>query len=47
MDSKTARNIAMAQAYLKHGYTLSEIGRVIGLHYATISRLIKALEKTS
>jgi putative transposase len=43
-DSKTARNIAMAQAYLKHGYTLSEIGRVIGLHYATISRLIKALE---
>ena len=46
-DSKTARNIAMAQAYLKHGYTLSEIGRFIGLHYATISRLIKALEKTS
>ena len=46
-DSKTARNIAMAQAYLKHGYTLSEIGRVVGLHYATISRLIKALEKTS
>ncbi len=46
-DSKTARNIAMVQAYLKHGYTLSEIGRVVGLHYATISRLIKALEKTS
>ena len=46
-DSKTARNIAMAQAYLKHGYTLSEIGRDVGLHYATISRLIKALEKTS
>ena len=46
-DSKTARNISIAQAYLKHGYTLSEIGRVVGLHYATISRLIKALEKTS
>jgi putative transposase len=44
MDSKTARNIAMAQAHLKHGYTLSEISRVVGLHYATISRLIKALE---
>jgi len=47
VDSKTARNIAMAQAYLTHGYTLSEISRVVGLHYATISRLIKALEKTS
>jgi len=46
-DSKTARNISIAQAYLKHGYTLSEIGRVVGLHYATISRLIKALETTS
>ena len=28
-------------------HTLSEIGRVVGLHYATISRLIKALETTS
>lgn len=46
-DSKTARNIAMAQAYLKHGYTLSEISGAVGLHYATISRLIKAQEKTS
>jgi putative transposase len=44
VDSKTARNIAMAHAYLKHGYTLSEISRAVGLHYATISRLIKALE---
>ena len=47
MDSKTARNIAMAQAYLTHGYTLSEISKDVGLHYATISRLIKALETTS
>jgi putative transposase len=46
-DSKTARNIAMSHAYLKHGYTLSEISRAVGLHYATISRLIKALEKIS
>lgn len=46
-DSKTARNIAMAQAYLKHGYTLSEISGAAGLHYATISRLIKAQEKPS
>jgi putative transposase len=46
-DSKTARNIAIAQAYLTHGYTLSEISQDVGLHYATISRLIKALETTS
>ncbi len=44
VDSKTARNIAMAHAYLKHGYTLSEISQAVGLHYATISRLIKVLE---
>ena len=46
-DSKTARNIAMVHAYLKHGYTLAEIGRAVGLHYATISRIITAMEKKS
>lgn len=45
VDSKASRNQAMAQAYLEHGYTLAEIGREIGLHYATISRIIKASEK--
>jgi hypothetical protein len=44
VDSKTARNVAMVQAYLTHGYTLSEIGQAVSLHYATVSRLIKALE---
>ena len=42
MDSKAARNQALARAYLEHGYTLAEIGREVGLHYATISRIIKA-----
>ena len=37
-DSRPTRNEAMARAYLKHGYTLTEIGRAVGLHYATISR---------
>jgi len=46
-DSRTARNDATAQAYLTHGYTLTEIGWAVGLHYATISRIITALEKTS
>lgn len=46
-DSKAERNEAMARAYLQHGYTLAEIGREAGLHYATISRIIKAMDKTS
>ncbi|HSL06064.1 MAG TPA: transposase [Nitrospiraceae bacterium] len=44
-DAKTARDEAMARAYLKYGYTLADIGRAVGLHYATISRIITALEK--
>ena len=46
-QSKAARNKAMVRAYLKHGYTLAEIGRVADLHYATVSRIIKAYEETS
>lgn len=47
VDSKEARNQAMARAYLEHGYTLVEIGRELGLHYATISRIIKKMERMS
>jgi len=47
MDSKAARNKALARAYLRHGYTLVEIGRAAGLHYATVSRIIKATEEMS
>lgn len=47
VDSKDARNRAMARAYLEHGYTLTEIGQQAGLHYATVSRIIKALERMS
>jgi len=45
LDSKEARNQAMASAYLEHGYTLTEIGREVHLHYATVSRIIKSREK--
>lgn len=47
VDSKEARNRALASAYLEHGYTLAEIGREAGLHYATVSRIIKAREGMS
>lgn len=45
--SKRARNRALALAYLKHGYKLAEIGSVADLHYATVSRIVKAQEKRS
>lgn len=45
LKSKEARNRAMASAYLEHGYTLAEIAHEVGLHYATISRLVKASEQ--
>ena len=34
----------MACAYLEHDHTLGEIGREAGLHLATVSRIIKAIE---
>ncbi len=47
VETKAARNDAMAQACIEHGYTLAEISKEVGLHYATISRIIKSVEKTS
>jgi hypothetical protein len=29
---------------LEHEYTLAEIGLEVGLHYATVSRVVKAFE---
>ena len=43
-SSKAARNKALAQAHLEYGYTQAEIARTLGLHYATVSRLITAAE---
>ena len=34
------RNPAIRRAHLEHGYSLSEIGRAVGLHYSTISRIV-------
>ena len=33
------RDAAIREAHLRHGYTLAEIGRQVGLHYATVSRI--------
>lgn len=39
---RTRRNEAIRRAHLEHGYSLSEIGRAVGLHYSTISRLVNS-----
>ncbi len=37
--NRVRRNESIRRAHLDHGYSLTEIGRAVGLHYATISRL--------
>ncbi|MGQ0557705.1 MAG: transposase [Nitrospiraceae bacterium] len=34
------RNAVICRAYREYGYSLSEIGRAVNLHYSTISRLV-------
>jgi hypothetical protein len=38
------QKIAITNAYLSGGYTLKEIGNYFGMHYSTISRIVKANE---
>lgn len=41
-----SRNEAIAAAYASNGYSMSEIGAHFGLHYSTVSRIIKTQEAT-
>ena len=36
---------ALYRAYIKHGYTLSEIGDFLGIHYSTVSKAVKEIEE--
>ena len=38
---KQARNKQMYKAHIKHGYTLKEIANYLGVHYTTVSKVIK------
>lgn len=40
-SGKAARNALMKKANLEYGYSFSEIGRHVGLHYATVSRIVR------
>jgi DNA-binding MarR family transcriptional regulator len=43
-QTKNERERKMYQANQKYGYTLKEIGQYLGLHYTTISKIIKNVE---
>lgn len=38
-DTRTRRNERILEAHLRHGYTLGQIARHLGLHYSTVSRI--------
>ena len=37
---RARRNEAIRRAHLDYGYSLSEIGHAVGLHYSTVSRIV-------
>ncbi len=39
---RTHRNTTIRRAHVEHGYSLSDISRVVHLHYSTISRIVSA-----
>lgn len=39
-EQRAARNRLIATLYLKHGYTQAQIAEHLGLHYATVSRIV-------
>jgi len=42
---KQKRDQAMYLAHLQYGYTLKEIAEYLGVHYATVSRVVKRIEE--
>ncbi len=40
-DDKTLRDKLIRKAYLEHGYSMATIARHAGLHYSTVSKVIK------
>ena len=44
-SDKNSRNLAIYMAHVEGGYKLGEIAKFLGLHYASISRIISRVEK--
>ena len=40
-QDKPARDAAMRRACLEYGYTMAAVARVAGIHYSTVSKVIK------
>jgi len=41
IQGKRVRNCAIYTAHTHHGYTLKEIGDYLGIHYSTVSKIVK------
>ena len=46
IDSATARNEGIYQAYRSGAYTMMSISDELGLHYSTVSKIIKTAENS-
>ncbi|GAJ08417.1 unnamed protein product, partial [marine sediment metagenome] len=44
-QDKKKRNQAMHIAHLQYAYTLKEIAEYLGIHYTTVSRVVKRIEE--
>lgn len=44
-EDKNSMAKSIFEANVRYGYSLKEIGEYIGVHYSTISRVIKRVEK--
>jgi REP-associated tyrosine transposase len=40
LENREKRNLAIRAAHLEHGYSLTEIGAAVGLHYSSISKIV-------
>jgi REP-associated tyrosine transposase len=45
--SKPIRDRLIAEAVYRHGYSQVEVARHLGLHYSTVSRLMKSVHETA
>jgi len=43
-QDKKSRDQAMYEAHLQYGYTLKDIAEYNGVHYTTVSKVIKRIE---